>query len=521
MASVGSLWGKNMLDMHAENFTCNASHANATCMWTQNEVLDVPVTLALASLIGGSGSALLWAVLEYAARAFMVFQAFILFVVFTSVREECETEDVNEAKEQQAKWIIFGEVYDLTPWMAKHPGGALVLQQTVGTDCSALFASSHTFRGGSMLKTLKPYWVRRAESEETDVSSRFHWHETPAHDKMREQLREYFKGRSIKAPSWVLALYALWSCVLMFATKRWLSTGDLTTALVLGVAIWYSSVDIIHAGMHFAIFDSPRANLALAYFFGMWSYLPSSWIRQHNILHHTHTNHEEDTDLHHFHYFDDILSAWFQRFVGFYPIGGWRLSERTPMQSRYSRWLQIFPIYFFSSGLALSIVEPPILYVTKRCLGSKQRFAFPAWELALAWAQYVTVVGTICAVAYMHGALAALLPLFTFGLIFYIFTQVSHANEGSDSTVATEWAVDQVRNTRGDYSYDSLFWSIVSSGLHLQSVHHVFPSVHWAHYPAIYRMIWNAAGEERAPKTFWKALQEHFAFVSKLNTLEK
>lgn len=479
--------------------------------------------LAVVVFAYGGGYTLLWTLLEYICRAFFVFEAFILFVVFSDMKREESFSPADSPRQDEPKWIIFGEVYDLTPWMASHPGGSLVLQQTVGTDCSAVFASSHTFKGGSMVKTLKPYWLRKARPEEMDISARFHWDSTPAHDEMREQLRRYFAGRSIKAPAWVLVWYAMWSCILFSATKRWLATGDLGIALLLGVAIWYSSVDVIHAGMHFAIFDSPRANLILAYFFGMWSYLPSSWIRQHNLLHHPHTNHEEDTDLHHFHYFDDILSAWFRRVVGFYPFGGWRLSECTPMQSRYCRWLKVFPIYFFSSGLALSIVEPPILYATGRCLGSKQRFFFPAWELALAWAQYVAVVSTVLAVACWHGATAALLPLFTFGLLFYVFTQVSHANEASNAAAepAAEWAVDQVRSTRGDYSFDSMFWGAISGGLHLQSVHHVFPAVHWAHYPAIYRMVWAAAGEERAPKTLWGVIREHFAFVSRLNATQE
>merc|ERR1712014_301703 len=99
-----------------------------------------------------------------------------------------------------------------------------------------------------------------------------------------------------------------------------------------------------------------------------------------------------------------------------------------------------------------------------------------------------------------HGALAALLPLFTFGLFFYMFAQV--------------------RSTRGDYSYESRFWNAISGGLHLQSVHHVFPSVHWAHYPSIYKIIWNAAGEKRAHQNFADVVRSHFAFVARLNRLQ-
>merc|ERR1719403_447810 len=73
------------------------------------------------------------AILNVVATLFFIFVAFVLFVVFTT-KEEDDEEEVAE----EPKWIIYGEVYDLTAWMTRHPGGALVLQQTVGTDCSAL-----------------------------------------------------------------------------------------------------------------------------------------------------------------------------------------------------------------------------------------------------------------------------------------------------------------------------------------------------------------------------------------------
>merc|ERR1719396_153422 len=101
-----------------------------------------------------------------------------------------------------------------------------------------------------------------------------------------------------------------------------------------------------------------------------------------------------------------------------------------------------------------------------------------------------------------------------------MFTQTSHLNDDSQEDTddqPSEWAVAQVRASRGDYSYNSMIWCAISGGLHLQSVHHVFPMVHWAHYPSIYRYVWNAAREERKPKNIGTVLCEHFAFVSRIN----
>src|SRR5262245_35319806 len=41
------------------------------------------------------------------------------------------------------RWFIAGRAYDLTPWLAKHPGGFDPLVQAQGTDCTILFRTYH------------------------------------------------------------------------------------------------------------------------------------------------------------------------------------------------------------------------------------------------------------------------------------------------------------------------------------------------------------------------------------------
>lgn len=109
------------------------------------------------------------------------------------------------------------------------------------------------------------------------------------------------------------------------------------------------------------------------------------------------------------------------------------------------------------------------------------------------------------------------------GCHLYVSTQLSHVNDASQVADASEneqkdeWAVHQLKTTRGDYNYDSWVWLALTQGLNLQSIHHVFPSVHWAHYPEIYRIVWAAGGEHRRPKSFHEIVVEHLAFVAKMN----
>ena len=92
---------------------------------------------------------------------------------------------------------------------------------------------------------------------------------------------------------------------------------------------------------------------------------------------------------------------------------------------------------------------------------------------------------------------------------------VSHINLPSFETPRTkEWAVAQItacqarhrhsdRHTRdgrssrsrrarasqGDYGYYSHWSSLLSIGLNNQTLHHLFPSVHAAHYPALSELV--------------------------------
>merc|ERR1712072_417696 len=110
------------------------------------------------------------------------------------------------------------------------------------------------------------------------------------------------------------------------------------------------------------------------------------------------------------------------------------------------------------------------------------------------------------------------------GVLFYTITQISHANESSsaqtDADMPDEWVLGQVRTARGDWSCDSSIWPFFSSGVNLQTVHHVFPSVHWAHYPYILRIVLEAAGEERPPRSFFDAVRDHITFIGKINSNE-
>jgi hypothetical protein len=55
-------------------------------------------------------------------------------------------------------WFIWGHTYDLRPFLNKHPGGALVLRQCQGMECTALFESYHAVSDREKVKRVMAFY---------------------------------------------------------------------------------------------------------------------------------------------------------------------------------------------------------------------------------------------------------------------------------------------------------------------------------------------------------------------------
>jgi len=125
------------------------------------------------------------------------------------------------------------------------------------------------------------------------------------------------------------------------------------------------------------------------------------------------------------------------------------------------------------------------------------------------------------------------LPYFIHGLIFYVFSQVSHIQTqcfdpppsgGCSMTGVTgEWAAHQVAHTH-DYAVGSRLMLHISNGLNLQTVHHLFPQVAWQHYVDLVPILEETCeqfGIRWTPDlTFWNALRSHFSYVYSTNSTD-
>jgi len=83
-------------------------------------------------------------------------------------------EEIAQHNTEEDAWIGFrGKVYNLTPYIHFHPGGAKILLQAFGTDCTALFDKFHKYVNGEFMMRecqvgVMPGFVHQDEDEEDE-----------------------------------------------------------------------------------------------------------------------------------------------------------------------------------------------------------------------------------------------------------------------------------------------------------------------------------------------------------------
>jgi len=413
-------------------------------------------------------------------------------------------------------WVIKGKVYDFTTWTKHHPGGAAILNQSKGSDATALFESYHAVaestKGKEKMgldKALKRYYVRDARANEQDISVQHDWVNTPHYDKLKQNAQAYFQKNGSKAPWFIKLWHFSWSILYFGLAYRWIMYGKIWEAALMGAASLYGPGDAGHSGTHYEIFKSAKLNILFANVVAMWQFVPSGWTRQHVMMHHTRPTYTGDVDIHHLAFFNF-----------------WRLSKHEAWRWHHKYWFFKWPIAVTAIGLALPIVDASTLFVELPYLVDNVRHKAYAdkWEYAKTFMQFMAQCCLWGTIVIRHGPATFFAPWLVFGFLFYSSAQLSHGTHEAQvdrENTKDEWILQQVRSTRGDHSPYSLFWTAFSIGLNNQAVHHCFPSCHWYHYPALNDIVLEATGEiygvNRYKATFWEAYRDHLTFVNEVN----
>ena len=279
-------------------------------------------------------------------------------------------------------------------------------------------------------------------------------------------------------------------------------------AFALGLVKAVTSVGPGHSMSHFSLFPRGRWN-ALAFRLGS-PFLVSSWF----IWSASHVrSHHVDTLTH-----DDLQDN--------YPL---KRIQPTLAHRPWHRGQHLYSWLIYLLGLPLWTIQDFVLSVISLATGKHMDSPFPLAQrientLAIAFNILISIALPFLFLSWQQALLVCFVVNASSSLLVVVQIVVNHEvpETMSKSTPnGTDWGTHQVL-TSHNYGVDSPLALHLSGGLNMQIEHHLFPSVHYTHYPALRKIVEGACAEFGLPyntsASVWEAIGKHYAIL-KLNSV--
>ncbi|TRY76255.1 hypothetical protein TCAL_12235 [Tigriopus californicus] len=401
--------------------------------------------------------------------------------------------DVGKVSDTQEKlpWDhirIGNKSYDANKLSSFHPGGPLFISAFAGRDASQAFVSYHR----------KPFPHQKVkfalEKEDQTIPSP----DPHLNDEFFELVRRVEKvlPRQKSFATWGFYLKALILLTICFGseaymhytvTYKWYLTG------LLGMMEAIMALNITHDALHGSLSANPRVNRFFSLFHHVYSGTVTTWVHQHVVQHHVHTN-----DIHR----DPDISG--QRAM--------RLNPLRPLKKMHAYQYIYFFALFFIYGLTIfnftiSTVAKAFYFTSFSPMLQKYRI-FDAIGLAIFHLRWtiLPVYQTQSLLTLFHTV-----PLMIgFGTYMATFFHISHNFEGveqfEDSGPRKSWLYHQVASSS---NVAGTILCTINGGLNYQIEHHLFPRVYHGHYPTIAPIVRQFCEERSIPYRHFPTLSEN------------
>ncbi len=402
-------------------------------------------------------------------------------------------------------WFIDGHAYDLMPFIAKHPGGRDAMMLGRGTNCTELFASYHLMRLPAT--TLAKYRVAVNEADPAVAKllggARFTFDDDGFYATVQKRVRAHFRALGRKSPgaSWGVQVFSLLSILGVIAlTYPAYVKGSIVGAFALGFLKAMTSVGPGHSMSHFSLFPRGRWN-ALVFRVGS-PFLVSSWTiwsASHVRSHHVHTLTSDDLQ-------DN------------YPLK--RIQPEHPHRP-WHRGQHLYAWLVYVLGLPLWTVQDFFLSIISLFTGTHMgnRFPFRARVenvFAIGFNLVFSMLLPFYFLPFWRALSVCLLVNIASSLLVVIQIVVNHevpeTMNASIGDAPVDWGTHQVL-TSHNYGVDSAVALHMSGGLNMQVEHHLFPGVHYTHFPAISKIVREACVEFKLPyntsTSIFEAMAKH------------
>jgi len=417
-------------------------------------------------------------------------------------------------------WQIRGSYYDLEPFLDKHPGGRRFLEQCRGTDCTALFESTHLH--DKLPRGLLPTFH---VGDVPDYQPAFDWDGDGFYPTLKRRVAAHFLAlaarQGLSRVQQRRAHHGTRPFILRFGVF-WLLYLAASIGAV-GFGLWWCALawSVLafalggygHEAMHAGVFASPRANRILAWLTldlnGLSSFV---FTATHVPLHHIYTNViglDPDIEVH-------------------YPL----IRERTTQPLLwFHRHQHVFAWVIYFITLPVLFVADLIGASTGVWLGpwgkmqkpyASELFAFVVLKLAalgiwyvLPWMLHPWSTALLMQVLMIGGA----------GLIVQTTFALSHQNHAAMNTFdriaphPRDWGAQQLFTTV-DFQDGHWLPVTLAGGLGYQIEHHLFPTLSYSRLREVAPIVRETCQEFGVPyfyyPTYASALRAHYRFLRDL-----
>lgn len=403
-------------------------------------------------------------------------------------------------------WYIGNRAYDLTGWIERHPGGRDPLLQAEGTDCTALFNAYH-LRGPPPAAMLARFEVQVDRADPAHVEgmggSHFTFADGGFYKTLQRRVRAHFvaTGQATNASPRAQVLAVALVVTAIALTFPAYVLGSVWAALALGVLKSIAATGPGHSMSHFSVFPKGRWNTLI---FRLGSPFlvsnPAIWSRSHIQSHHVFTL--TDTDLQDNYPLKRVQPALRHR--------SWHRGQHVYIWLIYMFGLPLWALQDFARGL--------VSLFTGRHAGARFCLAQRLENIVVIGVNLLfSVALPFFFLPASHALLVCLAANIPSSLLLVLQIAVNHEVPETQGNVipgaSIDWGEHQVL-TSHNYAVTSPTALFFSGGLNMQIEHHLFPSVHYSHYPALSRLVREACVEFALPyhtsSSIWEALAKHY-----------
>merc|ERR1711871_587550 len=404
--------------------------------------------------------------------------------VKVTTKEQPVDASLKETRKRQRKlWHMYGKCYDFTPFLKQHPGGADALETARGLpDATALFESYHPIVPKI---TLEKYYV---EPSATAIKTEhgYTYKKGGFYDKVKNRVKDAMVkegyGKGYWKGNWGTYLFSVVHFgILAYMSYALVSSWGADTcwcilaamACVNGVFRGLMITRDAHAASHFAYSPSPLVN-RVVYRLAMCAMGGSAehWTNQHVQRHHIETS-IIPIDYDTMYPVKRVLSSykplWFHKYQHIYM---WMLYPITMLAWTLGDLAYAFHPRVPADAKLKSLAISFTFMLHARVLPF---LVLPA--MTAMWFVYLEIIVSSC--------------------FFSAQFVVNHEVEGTHGhSTYQDWGQYQTVSSH-DYAVDSWLWCHLSGSLNNQIAHHLFPSVHFVHYPLITKVIREVCAEEQ------------------------